>query len=87
MPFMPTDKPPYLAFAAHCAKPTKGMSLAERRAYFKERERLENIYLASMPRWKREVSLFAVPVLISIITGAVLLYFFFPFGLYGPPPK
>jgi len=87
MPFMPTDKPPYLAFAAHRAKSTKGMSFAGRRAHFKEAVRLENMYLASMPKWKRAVATFAFPplwviviwavILWSIIFGAATLYYLF----------
>ena len=72
MPFMPTDKPPYLAYEAHCAKPTEGMSLVELSAHLVEVIRLENLYLASIPKWKMAVATFATPALILTSFVAVL---------------
>jgi len=76
---MPNDKPKYLAYVAHCAKPTHSMSLAEQSAHYREAIRLEDIYLASVPRWKTTIATCAVPLLIGLIGGATMLFFFFCF--------
>ena len=77
---MPTDKPLYLAYSAHCDKPTEGLSLVEMSAHYKEAVRLENLYLASIPEWKMAVAMLAVPVALAVIVLSIILvcFYFFP---------
>jgi len=77
---MPTDKPPYLAYSAHCDRPTEGLSLTELSAHLKEAVRLEKLYLASIPEWKMAIAMLAPPLALLLCGVAILLvcFYFFP---------
>jgi len=79
MPFMPTDKPPYIAYSAHCARSTEGMSTPELLAHYGEAIRLENLYLASIPEWKMAIAMLTPPLMIFLglfVIWLVCVYFF-----------
>jgi len=80
MPFMPTDKPPYIAYSAHCARSTEGLSWPELLAHYKEAARLEHLYLASIPEWKMAIAMLALPVTLALGLIAIMctLFYFFP---------